>query len=227
MRLISDVLESLSNMEDPVHAERHRAYHKSNLKFYGLKVPVMRKIAKKAGKSISGRDDLLEFFRQLWTLESFETRSIAVFAMINHIDFLVSDDFHLFYPVFRKCDGWALTDYLATGVLGEFLWKYNSYSKNVDVWKSDDCLWVRRAGILRFISQARHESLWSKEMENIFSFHLKEENFFIRKAIGWTLREWAKNQPTKVMEYVEKNKTLMSGLTYREATKHIVRNGGK
>ncbi|MGD9488461.1 MAG: DNA alkylation repair protein [Calditrichaceae bacterium] len=223
MRLIADVLESLKNMEDPAHAERHRAYHKSNLKFYGLRVPEMRKIAKRAGKSISTRDDLLKFFRQLWVLQTFETRSIAIFALINHIDYLSSDDFHLFYPVLRECDGWALTDYLATGVLGEFLWKYQSHSQAVDQWKSDDCLWVRRAGILRFISMARHKSLWLEEMENILNYHLKEENFFIRKALGWTLREWAKFQPGKVIKYVEENKANMSGLTFREATKHIIR----
>ena len=79
-------------------------------------------------------------------------------------------------------------------------------------------LWIRRIALL-------HQLGW-KELTDInclFSFALQNannKNFFIRKAIGWSLRDYAKYDPIRVYEFVKTHKNLFSSLTLREATKH-------
>lgn len=79
-------------------------------------------------------------------------------------------------------------------------------------WAKSDNFWVRRTVILAQVLQFRRGegSDWSKE-----------ERFFIRKAIGWALRELAPKQPKLVYNFVQQYKDVMSGLTFREATRKL------
>jgi 3-methyladenine DNA glycosylase AlkD len=54
---------------------------------------------------------------------------------------------------------------------------------------------------------------------------MDESEFFIKKAIGWALREYSKTEPDRVLKFVEKEKGSLSGLSYREGTKILKKNG--
>lgn len=219
--MLDTILENIKAHQDPEQAAIHKAYHKSDLHFNGLKVPQMRKIASQSLKLIKDEKQFFDLFYALWKIPDFETRSIAVFMLMKRIKWLHTEHFSMFYPLFRDCDGWALTDYLGIHVLGEFLRKYPPFDDDVDGWKTDNHIWVRRAGILRFITRAKHADPWPLRMEPILVHHLPEKNFFIRKAIGWNLREWGKKEKDLVARFIRKYRDDFSPLTYREATKHI------
>ncbi len=218
---IDDVLQALKEKENPQQAEIHRNYHKSDLKFYGWKTPDMRKLAAEIVKTLADREQFFDFTENLWQQPIFEARMIVNFMWAKRLKFFQESDFPKFYEHFKQCDGWAVTDMLAIPVFGEFLRKYPQFHSKADEWKSDGHLWVRRAGILRFITPVRHKEPWPERMEPILTHHLAESDFFIRKAIGWTLREWSKQEPESVRQFVERHKEAMAPLTYREAVRLI------
>ena len=86
-------------------------------------------------------------------------------------------------------------------------------------WITHDNMWLRRAAIL-------HQLGWKEktDRERLFRFCLMrchEEDFFIRKAIGWALREYARTEPVAVRSFVMKNSHSLSSLSRKEALKHL------
>lgn len=216
-----NIIEQIRHNRDPEQAAIRKKYHKSDLIFNGLSVPLLRQIAADALREIRSSDELFRVFYELWQLREFETCNIAVFMMMKRIKWLDRDHFIIFYPLLRQCDGWVLTDYIGIKILGEFLRKFPEYHDHVDLWRKDDHLWVRRAGILRFIAMAKHKDPWPERMERVLLFHTPETNFFIRKVIGWNLREWARTDAPKVISFIKQHRNKMNALTFREATKHL------
>jgi 3-methyladenine DNA glycosylase AlkD len=88
-------------------------------------------------------------------------------------------------------------------------------------WAKDGDLWVRRTALL-----AQHDALRAGAgdfglFERIAASLLVEKEFFIRKAIGWVLREVSKKRPELVFGFIARHRSDMSGLTLREASKYL------
>jgi hypothetical protein len=87
-------------------------------------------------------------------------------------------------------------------------------------WSRDDDMWKRRVSIICQISFKKdtdRELLYANIEPN-----LADRNFFIRKAIGWALRSYAWTEPEEVARYVAANEARLSGLSRREALRHVV-----
>ena len=90
----------------------------------------------------------------------------------------------------------------------------------LDRWIDDRNLWIRRTAIL---SQLKHKG--GTDRDQLFGYCLRragEKEFFIRKAIGWALREYAKTEPDAVRAFALEHREQLSGLSFREATKHLL-----
>ncbi len=219
---VGHILNKIETQGDTKQARIHQRYHKSEIRFYGWKMPDLRQLAAEILRQTDDRDAFFGLCEALWTKPVFETRTLVSILFERRIKQFFSDsDFERFLPLFRICDGWALTDNLAIKGLGEFLIRYPQFHDAVDDWRNDCHLWVRRAGILRFITPVRHNEHWPERMEGILKHHFAEEDFFIRKAIGWTLREWSKRNPEKVWAFAHYYKPEMAPLTFKEATRNI------
>ncbi len=91
----------------------------------------------------------------------------------------------------------------------------------MDQWISDPNMWIRRTGIL---SQNRHKV--ETDEKKLFEYCLErahEKEFFIRKAIGWALREYSYVAPASVEKFLEKNKNVLSPLSLKEGAKQLAR----
>jgi 3-methyladenine DNA glycosylase AlkD len=91
----------------------------------------------------------------------------------------------------------------------------------LDKWIEDDDLWIRRSAIL---AHNRHKQ--NTDSKKLFDYCLRcahEKEFFIRKAIGWALREYSKTEPKVVSSFIDKHNELLSNLSKREGMKHINR----
>ncbi len=89
----------------------------------------------------------------------------------------------------------------------------------VDPWIDDEDMWLRRAAIICQVGAKGRT-----DTERLFRFcesRMYETGFFIRKAIGWALRDFAKTDPEAVAAFVNTNRESLSGLSFREATKHL------
>ncbi len=219
---IDSIEHKLRQLGNPDAAAQQKKYHKSHLEFLGLSIPQLRR---EVSPILAEIKDSREFFitcAGLWSREIYDLRQMTIFMLAKRLKYFdPQEDFPRFYKWFCDCDGWALNDSLAIPVFGEFLLRFPQFRSEVDGWRSDSHLWVRRAGILRFITPVRHRLPWPEDMENILQFHLSETDFFIRKALGWTLREWSSLEPEKVSTFCHRNETIISGLTRREALRNI------
>jgi len=117
---------------------------------------------------------------------------------------------------------WETVDSLA-GVIGDVITRTRKTNLDAQLLMDDalshSCLWVRRIAMT-------HQLGWrlNTDVVRLFKYAItlsSEKDFFIRKAIGWALRDYAKWNPTAVRAFLLNNKNHFSGLTIREATKHI------
>jgi 3-methyladenine DNA glycosylase AlkD len=89
----------------------------------------------------------------------------------------------------------------------------------VDTWADDPDMWLRRTVLICQIGAKERT-----DFDRLFRFcaaRAYEEEFFIRKAIGWALREYARTDPDAVAAFINSHLVELSGLSYREGSKHI------
>ena len=86
-------------------------------------------------------------------------------------------------------------------------------------WSSDDDLWIRRIAIDHQLN--RKEKTDADLLERIIINNLESKEFFINKAIGWSLRDYSKTNPNWVRDFIEKHKDKMDKLSIKEASKYI------
>lgn len=130
----------------------------------------------------------------------------------------------LFEELIRKGAWWDFVDVIAAHLVGH-LYKTNraEIEPVMDDWIDDQDYWIRRTAIL---SQLRHKK--ETDAQRLFSYCLDrahEKEFFIRKAIGWALREYSYCDPQAVMRFLMKNRPVLSNLSFREGAKHLVKSG--
>jgi 3-methyladenine DNA glycosylase AlkD len=116
---------------------------------------------------------------------------------------------------------WDFVDDIAIRLVGMVLLDDRErMHPKLDRWIDDPNMWIRRTAIL---SQIKHRD--RTDQDQLFGYCLKradEKEFFIRKAIGWALREYAKTEPDAVREFALNHRDQLSGLSFREATKHLL-----
>jgi len=135
---------------------------------------------------------------------------------------LTPKDLPILKKIADECEGWGMLDYLATRHLWTLALNYEDavYSK-VRKWTKSKHLWTRRAAILIHVLPARKKQLRAEYALPTFAELLYEKEFFIRKAIGWTLREMAKNYPEMTYEFLKDHRSEVSGLTMREGARRL------
>lgn len=220
---ISQIQQELSLLADPVRAAGEKKYLKSPMKHYGVTVPSIRRIAqiwlKKHSLPI---DQIIEFAQSLWQGEYHEERMLAIFLLVYRVKELTFAHYSLIEQMVKESTGWAQLDMVAAWLCGQlYSLDRNLMTSVLNNWVKDQNFWVRRAAILTFLGPARISKSDFKAFTKFAVPLLKEKEFFIRKAIGWVLREVSKKHPQWVLSFVSQHRPQMSGLTYREATRKL------
>jgi 3-methyladenine DNA glycosylase AlkD len=213
----------LRTLGTPERAAGAKAYMKSNLRFDGVTVPALRAEVRaflKAQPEID-RDALVAISGALFATDHFELRTAAIELLAMRRALLVPRDAAWLIELARRGACWAHVDDLVTSVLDPLLDGDPSLSRRVRTWARDRSFWVRRAALLaqlRALRLGRGDfALFSEIAEPM----LDEKEFFIRKAIGWVLREVSKKRPALVEEFACAHAGRCSGVTWREATKYL------
>ena len=201
-------------------AEHERRYLKSALEHVGATVPQVRREAKRIAKDVSVHAELMALVEALWARPVHERRACAAFLLHARADLLGPDDMPLLERLVRDSRTWALVDVLAGDVLGEMLVRHPKAMPRVGAWAADEDFWVRRAALL-----SQREPLKAGAPFARFASYadgmLDEREFFIRKAIGWVLREASKRRPDEVYDWLLPRAQRASGVTLREAVKYL------
>jgi 3-methyladenine DNA glycosylase AlkD len=221
----SDALEIESILRElgrPERAAEEQNYLKSDLEFAGVRVPVMRATVATWTRGGGGldHDRLTALVRDLWERPLFECRAVATIFLERNTKLLGPADTDLIEYLLRHCGTWALVDPIAANVAGVLAEKYD-LTAALDRWAADPDFWIRRSALLALLRPLRRGEGDFERFARYADTMLEEKEFFIRKAIGWVLREVAKNRPDLVAAWLVPRVHRASGVTVREAVKYL------
>jgi 3-methyladenine DNA glycosylase AlkD len=220
---LTDVLATrLAQDGAPERAEGEKRYLKSALTHLGVGMPALRRTTRAFLRE--QRLDLptrLALAEDLWRRPVYELRRAAVEVLVGAEGELTPQHLPLIERFVREAGTWALVDPLATDVCGAIAAAHPEARSTFDRWIADDSFWVRRAALLAHLRPLRDDP----DRFDHFAAHadrvLDEREFFIRKAIGWVLRETGKRAPQRVVEWLEPRTPRVSGVAIREAVKYL------
>ncbi|MEU2431945.1 DNA alkylation repair protein [Streptomyces sp. NPDC007861] len=223
--LADTVMERLTSVyaaaADPVRAAEAAAYMKDVAPFLGIRTPERRVLSRTVlqGTARPGETDCAAVALRCWQLPEREYHYFAVDYLRRHTGRCSSG----FLPVVRHLvttvSWWDTVDALAAHVVGGLVAADPALVPVMDEWIEDDDLWVARSALLH---QLRYKQ--ATDAERLFRHCLRQAphpDFFIRKAIGWSLREYAKTDPDAVRDFVAGARDRLAPLSVREALKNL------
>jgi 3-methyladenine DNA glycosylase AlkD len=166
------------------------------------------------------RSELVEVVEALWSKPVHERCLAAVMVLAAYSERLGPADLPLLERLVRDSGTWALVDGLAADVVGRILVRYPAAAAELDRWARDPDFWVRRAALLASLEPLGAGAPFERFAGDADDM-LDEREFFVRKAIGWVLREAGKSRPDEVYEWLAARTHRASGVTVREAVKHL------
>jgi 3-methyladenine DNA glycosylase AlkD len=209
----------------PERASSEQNYLKSKLEFAGTTVPQARAIVtawRRAHPQLT-RQRLTEVAAALWDGPIYECKLAAVLLLTDRRALLQADDAALVERMLRTAGTWALVDGLAADVMGSLVERFGDrLHPTLDQWAADTDFWIRRSALLALLVPLRRGDPANFErFARYADAMLAEREFFIRKAIGWVLRETGKRQPALVADWLAPRAHRTSGVTMREAVKWL------
>lgn len=207
---------------DPAKAALMAAYMKTDAPFYGVqkagRVPVERELVSRY--PAERRADYRQAVLALWTQPHREERYLAVAYGCSFPQYVTMSSIPLYRRMIVEGAWWDFVDAIAIHLVGQvLLHQRRSTTPKVVAWIEDPDLWLRRSSI---IAQIGHKDATDTDL--LFGAcrrRMHEKEFFIRKAIGWALRDYAKTNPSEVREFLLTHRSGLSGLSFREAAKHL------
>lgn len=212
----------LRALADPVKAGPMQAYLKTEMPFYGVptpaRVPVQRELRERFVPTTA-----TEYRRNalaLWALPHREEKYLAISYARAFTRFVTIEQIDLYRRMIVEGAWWDLVDGVAIDIVGKVVLDDRTRMRPIlTEWIRNEDMWLRRTAL---ICQIGHKGQTDRKM--LFDFCLRcahEKEFFIRKAIGWALREYAKVEPEAVRAFLSSNGEKLSGLSRREAGKHL------
>jgi len=222
-RIAAEMDAELREGGTPDRAEHEKAYLRSDLEHYGTTMPEIRFVVKsfKARLSGFGHDDVLGLVGALWSRPVHESRMAAVEVLQLNVGRLLPGDIVPLEGLLREGRTWALVDPLAASIVGPLVERYPVLGAELDRWAVDGDFWLRRSALLALLGALRRGEGDFGRFSRYADSMLEEKEFFIRKAIGWVLRETARRRPDMVYEWLRPRAGRASGVTLREAVKPL------
>jgi 3-methyladenine DNA glycosylase AlkD len=193
-----------------------RAYMKNRFEFLGIQTPPRRQLCKPLIRAYGGNP--ITAAAALWRLEAREYHYVACDLLRHHASELKASDLPHLEKLVQTKSWWDSVDAL-TPTIGNLVSRELELVVRMDQLIEADNFWLRRVAIL-------HQLAWKEKTDQarLFRYCLQcagESEFFIRKAIGWALRQHARAEPDAVGAFLKKHANTLSALSMREAGKHL------
>lgn len=205
------------------HADAGRAtdmqsYVKSSMPCLGVRVPVSRQIALEGAGGIGELTTLIGIALRLWDEAEYRDERYAAISLLTARQ--AHGQLDALEPLRRMIEEgawWDLVD-MAAKPAGAILRAHRTVATPiVHAWANDADLWLRRVAIISQLGAKAETDT------DLLAFAVEQNaddpEFFIRKAIGWALRDFARHDPRWVQDFVRSH--ALSPLSRREALKHI------
>lgn len=207
-------------------ADRERSlamskYMKGLFVFYGIPSPLRKEIQKEwYDSTIKNSDiDIRSLIIDLWNQKEREFHYAAIDLLIRQPKkFIQAADNELMEFLITTHSWWDSIDLIASHYFGNYYRQFPiEGAKLIEKWRHSDNIWLNRSCLLCQL-KFKKETDFELQTSLIEQFQEKKE-FFIQKAIGWSLREYSKTNPTAVKSFIEK--VNLQGLAKREGSKYI------
>ena len=223
-KLATRIRRELAAAANPLKAPDMQAYMKSTMPYRGVQMPQLRVITKQAfaDHPLASRDDWQAAILELWRGAKFREERYAAVELAGAKRYAVyrtPDVMPMLEEMVVSGAWWDHVDELAH-LIGDLLLEYPKKVRPLmRAWSTDENLWKRRVSIICQVGLKRDTDL--KLLYANIEPNLPDRDFFIRKAIGWALRQYAWTDPDEIVRYVEAHEERLSGLSRREALKNI------
>ncbi len=208
-------------MAKPELVESMTAYMKGHFTFLGVKAPEVRLASKQtlaAGKHAEA-EDLIRFADECWAQPEREFQYVGCIFLRKWVAALEPDNLTDLERLIINKSWWDTVDSLAAWSVGPLVRANRQLAEVMDEWIDSDNMWLARTAIIHQLSYKG-----DTDADRLFSYaetRAEDTEFFIRKAIGWALRQYARVEPDEVRSFVAANEDRLSGLSKREALKHL------
>ena len=225
--VVDAVRTALAGAGDPQRAIGQQAYMKSSMPYRGLSSPelkaLLRPILADPAYRIAQRGDWEDAVRDLWDGATHREERYAATALTGHRAYRAWQDPSV-VPLYRHLivtgAWWDHVDEVASNRIGPILLSHNEImTPVVRGWATDDDPWLRRTAIISQLTFKEQTDL--ALLREAIEPNLADTSFWIRKAIGWALRQHARTDPDWVRTTVAEYGDRLSGLSRREALKHL------
>ncbi len=220
------VTTRLETAADPAKAGPMAAYMKTSMPFFGVQKPERVRIVREALRRFrpASRRSYEASVRALWSRPHREEKYAAIAVAIGVDELVAPASLGLYERLIRAGAWWDFVDDVAIRLVGRVLREHRESTKPLmEAWIDDDDMWIRRSAL---ISQITHED--DTDHRTLFRHcrrRASETEFFIRKAIGWALRDYSYAAPDRVAAFLIANRERLSGLSFREGAKALRRVG--
>ncbi|HEY7226453.1 MAG TPA: DNA alkylation repair protein [Micromonosporaceae bacterium] len=213
--------ETYPSAADPARAAGAARYMRDQFGFLGLTAPQQTRLARTvlAGLAAPTEPDLVAVARGCWQRPEREYQYFACTYLRRHVALASPRLLPTVRDLITTKSWWDTVDTLAAHTVGPLVARYPELVSTMDDWAVDENLWLVRTAILHQLTYGRRT-----DADRLFRYCLRQaghRDFFIRKAIGWALRQYARTDPVAVRSFVEEHSSLLAPLSVREAVRHL------
>jgi 3-methyladenine DNA glycosylase AlkD len=206
---------------DPDAAAPMRAYMRDQFPFLGIPTTHRRPLSREvlAGLPRPTEDDLRAVALACWDLPEREYQYFACDWLRRHTVVCSPEFLDTARILITTKPWWDTVDALAARVVGPIVARHPATVSAMDAWLADENMWLARTAILHQLTYAERT-----DADRLFRYCVARaghRDFFIRKAIGWALRQYAKTDPAAVRSFVTAHTSQLSPLSKREALKNL------
>jgi len=219
--LIARLDQTYRGAASPADAVPMAAYMRDQFPFLGIKTPARRALDRTitAGLGVPSEHDLAAITRTCWRLQEREFQYFACDYLRRYVDCASSALLPTVETLITTKSWWDTVDALAVHVVGALVADGPELVAEMDRWDRSDNFWLVRSALLH---QLRART--TTDVDRLFRYctdHAADTEFFVRKAIGWALREYSRTDPAAVRRFVAEHDRELSGLSRREAVRHL------
>jgi len=218
---IAELKKVFEENANPQNAEGQKAYMKNHFDFLGLSSPVRRELQKPfmVQKYLPDKEEMKQIVQQLWQEPYREYQYFAQELAQKYIKQPDIGDIDLYEYMIKHKSWWDTVDFIAAKLVGPYFKAFPERRKEIiESWLKSNNIWLQRSALL---FQLKYKEKTDTDfLSYIIQTLLGSDEFFINKAIGWILREYAKTNPEWVRKFVAETPEL-DKLSKKEALRII------
>ena len=217
---LTPLKQAFQKNRHPEKAYQMEKYMRFKFPYYGIQQPLRKEIWKafKQSNPLPESRWLNDVVKKLWEYQEREYQMVALDVLFESRKTWKKDQIQLLEQLIVDKSWWDTVDMLASNLVGYYFQMFPSETyKFTGQWNESENVWLNRSSIL---FQLKYKDATDFELLKKYILnHTETDEFFIQKAIGWSLREYAKTDARKVLRFVDENS--LPALSRREALKNI------